>query len=332
MTYLFLLGGLFLGWSFGRNNLSNVFGVAIGTRMVTFKTAALFASVFILLGSLLSSSGTTDSVLKLAEIPSASSAFLISISIALTILIAGRFGVPVSIVQSSMGALIGWNVVFEINNNWSVIIKIVSAWFYSPVVAALFAMLGFCGMRRLLEKIKIPLLYRDILVRTLLIISGAYSAYFLGANNMPAIAGPYLSVNGLDPMLVFLCVGLAIALGALIADRRVIETVSSGLYPLSPMEALVVVLASGMTLCCFSGSVLRNILSACHLPSFPLVPIPASGVLIGSIIGVGLVKGQAGIHWPTFAKVLTSWILIPVVSCLICWIVLAILISGGTIL
>ena len=227
MTYLFLLGGLFLGWSFGRNNLSNVFGAAVGTRMVAFRVAAVLAGIFILLGALLSSSQTTDSMLQLANISSAFGAFLISISIALTIMLAGRFGIPVSIAQSSVGALIGWNIFFRINNNWQVVGDMAGAWFYSPIVAALFAMVGFYSVKAFLKHVKIPLLYRDIWVRCLLILSGIYSSYFLGANNIPAIAGPYLSVDNLNVFWVILLVGLAIALGALMADKRVIETVSS---------------------------------------------------------------------------------------------------------
>lgn len=332
MTYLFLFGGLFLGWSFGRNNLSNVFGAAIGTRMIVFKTAAILAGLFILLGALLSSSETTNAVLQLADIPSTLDAFLISTAIALTILLAGRFGIPVSIAQSSVGALIGWNIFFEIGNNWAVVKEMGVAWFYCPIVAALLSAIGFFGTHFLLQYVKIPLLYRDGIIRTLLTICGVYLAYFLGANNMPAIAGPYLSVDALNPHIVIVGVGLAIALGALMADRRVIETISSGLYPLSPIEALVVVLTCGVTLYCFSGVGLQNILMEYHLPTFPLVPIPTSSVLVGSIVGIGVAKGHSGIHWSTLTKVVMSWILIPIVSGLICWIILAILNKGGLVL
>ncbi len=38
---LFLTSGLFLGWSLGANDAANVFGTAVGTRMVRFTTAAL---------------------------------------------------------------------------------------------------------------------------------------------------------------------------------------------------------------------------------------------------------------------------------------------------
>ena len=56
---IFRLGGLFLGWSLGANDAANVFGTAVGTRMVRFKTAAIVCSLFIILGAVISGSGTT---------------------------------------------------------------------------------------------------------------------------------------------------------------------------------------------------------------------------------------------------------------------------------
>ena len=332
MMYWFLFGGLFLSWSFGRNNLSNVFGTAIGTRMVYFRLAASLAGVFILLGALFSSTQTTDAMLQIAHIPSVFGAFLISVSVALTILFVGHFGIPVSMAQSSIGALIGWNIFFQMQNNWPVGIDMVGAWFYCPVVAAVFAMLGFYAAKALLQYVKIPILYRDMWLRILLILSGVYSAYFLGANNMPAIAGPYLAVENVSAFYIILFFGFVIAVGALMADKRVIAMVSSGLYPLSPVEALVVVWACGLTLYCFSGNGLWSLLLWLHLPAFPLVPIPTSSVLVGSIIGVGFVKGSAGIRWHSFSKVIASWFVVPIISGLICWGILTILTKGGTIL
>ena len=50
---LSLLGGIFLGWSLGANDASNVFGSAVAAKMIRFWTAAILASVFVLLGALL---------------------------------------------------------------------------------------------------------------------------------------------------------------------------------------------------------------------------------------------------------------------------------------
>ena len=37
---VFLSSGLFLGWSLGANDAANVFGTAVGARMIRFGTAA----------------------------------------------------------------------------------------------------------------------------------------------------------------------------------------------------------------------------------------------------------------------------------------------------
>jgi len=45
MILLFLTSGLFLGWTLGANDASNVFGSAVGSRMVSFTRAAVTLSV-----------------------------------------------------------------------------------------------------------------------------------------------------------------------------------------------------------------------------------------------------------------------------------------------
>ena len=54
---IFLSSGLFLGWSLGANDASNVFGTAVASRMISFTTAAVVCSVFIVLGAVFSGAG-----------------------------------------------------------------------------------------------------------------------------------------------------------------------------------------------------------------------------------------------------------------------------------
>ena len=62
--FIFLASGLFLGWSLGANDAANVFGTAVGTRMVTFATAALICSVFVILGAVISGAGAAHTLGK----------------------------------------------------------------------------------------------------------------------------------------------------------------------------------------------------------------------------------------------------------------------------
>ena len=69
VTILFFLSsGLFLGWSLGANDAANVFGTAVGTRMVRFATAAAICSVFVILGAVFSGSGAANTLGKLGAI------------------------------------------------------------------------------------------------------------------------------------------------------------------------------------------------------------------------------------------------------------------------
>ncbi|MEE2599228.1 MAG: inorganic phosphate transporter, partial [SAR324 cluster bacterium] len=48
---IFLSSGVFLGWSLGANDAANVFGTAVGSRMVRFTTAAIICGIFVVLGA-----------------------------------------------------------------------------------------------------------------------------------------------------------------------------------------------------------------------------------------------------------------------------------------
>ena len=84
---IFLLGGLFLGWSLGANDAANVFGTAVGTRMVQFKTAAIVCSIFVILGAIISGPGTTETLGKLGSINALPGAFAACIAAGLSCLL-----------------------------------------------------------------------------------------------------------------------------------------------------------------------------------------------------------------------------------------------------
>ena len=58
----FISAGLFLGWSLGASDASNIFGTAIATRMIRFKTAALIASFFIIIGAVHAGAGGAETL------------------------------------------------------------------------------------------------------------------------------------------------------------------------------------------------------------------------------------------------------------------------------
>ena len=77
---IFLIGGLFLGWSLGANDAANVFGTAVGSRMVRFTTAALICGIFVILGAVISGTGTSLTLGKLGAVNALGGSFMAALA------------------------------------------------------------------------------------------------------------------------------------------------------------------------------------------------------------------------------------------------------------
>ena len=133
--FIFLASGLFLGWSLGANDAANVFGTAVGTRMVKFGTAALICSVFVILGAVLSGAGAAHTLGKLGAINAIGGSFMAAFAAALTVYVMTKLGLPVSTSQAIVGAIIGWNLFSGFPTDTASLIKIVGTWVACPLLA-----------------------------------------------------------------------------------------------------------------------------------------------------------------------------------------------------
>ena len=314
----FLFGGLFLAWAFGRNNFSNVFGSAVGTGILSFKLAAILTGSFLLLGAIVNGSGTSATISSLMHFSSLPEACCFSLILALMMLLLTSCAIPASVAQIFIGALIGWNLALDINIPWDKVIDIILAWFYSPLIACVTAFLIFKGMRFCLKKYPVPLLQRDVLTRFFWIIVGSFTAYSLGANNMPVLIVPFAQVLK-DTASLSLLFSVVVIVGCLMASRKVIKMVTHKLFPLSSLESLIVGFSGALTLLLFSfqNSVL------------PALPISISASLIGAIVGVSLAKGGYGLNGKTLSSIVASWIWAPLFSGLLCFFFISIMNMGG---
>ncbi len=319
----------FLAWALGRNNLSNLFGPAIGTRMIPFALGVSIAAVFVLLGALISGAETTRNVSGLGHVTKLSDALAISLSAGTIMFLLGRLGVPASLTQTTTGAFVGWNLFCRLLIPVDLVAKTVLAWIYTPLIAGILSFLLFRLVRKLLVCFPIRLLWRDHVIRSGLLLVGAFSAYSFGANNIGSLIGPYMILDLYPETVLFVGACLGIGVGFVLADKRVIKTVSSGMFPLAPMEALIAVLTTASTLFLFSSITLKMALISIGLPSFPLVPVPLSCAAIGSIIGVAVAKGIEGLKFKIVGKVIFSWISAPVGAGLLCFGLLYLFRLGG---
>lgn len=320
---LFLSSGLFLGWSLGANDAANIFGSAVGSKMLHFKKAAFIASIFVVLGAVFQGQGTSDTLSSLGAVDALAGAFTISLCAAMTVFLMTKYGLPVSTSQAVVGAIIGWSVFTNRQTDLHVLSRIVSSWVSGPLLGMVFSAILFILLRWILRRSKIHVIKLDSYIRYALIAVGAFGAYSLGANNIANVMGVFVgsapditlnfglfTLNGAQ--LLFLLGGLAIATGIFTYSEKVMHTVGNGILSLTPEAAIVVVLSQALVLFIFSSTWLSNVLSSVGIPEIPLVPVSSTQIVVGSVIGIGLVKGAREIKFRTLAEIALGWITTPI--------------------
>ena len=325
MVLFFLMSGLFLGWSLGANDASNVFGSAVGSKMISFRKAAIIASVFVILGAVIQGAGTSGTLGKLGAVNALGGSFTVALAAAITVYMMTKFSLPVSTTQSIVGAIIGWNLFTGNPTDTSTLTKIVVTWITGPVLGALFAiplyMLVSCFKRRA----GIHMILFESYIKTSLVIVGAFAAYSLGANNIANVMGVFVPAFNLEEMdlalftlsssqQLFLLGGLAIATGIITYSKKVMETVGSNIVNLTAEAALVTVLAESLVLFVFSSTKLSGLMVKAGLPPIPMVPVSSSQVIVGCVIGIGLYKGARNINFRILGEIAAGWIATPVMA------------------
>mgnify|MGYP001070919649 CR=1 FL=1 len=334
---VFLLGGLFLGWSLGANDAANVFGTAVGTRMIRFKTAAIVCGIFVILGAMISGAGTTETLGKLGSINALPGAFAACVAAGLSVYLMTKAGLPVSTTQAIVGAIVGWNIYTGSATNIKVLTTIVATWVLCPIIAGLIAILFLTITKKSLRKSKLHLLRLDAYTRTVLLFAGAFGAYSLGANNIANVMGVFVPISPfteLDILNVFtlsskeqlfLLGGISIAVGVITYSKKVMFTVGSDLLRLSPVAAFIVVIAHSIVLFVFASKGISNFLISINLPPIPLVPVSSSQAIVGAVIGIGLLKGGKEVQWNIARKIIIGWIVLPIIAALMSFFMLFVL-------
>jgi PiT family inorganic phosphate transporter len=327
----FLSSGLFLGWSLGANDASNVFGTAVGSKMIRFRTAAIYCSIFVILGAVISGAGASHTLGKLGAVNAIAGAFLVAFSAALSVYLMTLARFPVSTSQAIVGAIIGWNLFSGSVTDLNALTKIVSTWIICPVLSACFAICLYKTTTFVISRFTIRMFRLDIITRYSLLLAGIFGSYALGANNIANVMGVFVPVAPFNHITLlgitfspaqqlFFLGGVAIAVGVFTYSKRVMMTVGTGIFPLTPVAATVVVWSHSAVLFIFSSQALEAWLQGHGLPTIPLVPVSSSQAIVGAVIGIGLLKGGRGIRWRTVAGITSSWVTTPVIAALACFI------------
>ncbi len=316
LSQLKFISGVYLGWGVGANDNANIFGPAVATGAVKYKTAVICAAFFVLLGSLLEGPALMSRVAGLAGEEFRFSrlyspvdlAFAASLGAALTITLLTYLSIPASTSQASVGSIMGIGIVLSGlgGAEWGSFTRMFAVWVGNPLLTAVVAFL----MYKILVKPINYLIRSDILYNRifsfLLVASGSYGAYALGASHAAVTTAPFYGSGFFGPpgtgraaFLASLAGGIGMTVGVLTYSRKVMDTVGKKITALDPFSAFIAVISGALTV---------------HFCKIIGVPVSTSQAIVGAVMGVGLVKGARTVNFNSLKIIFAGWIMTPVAS------------------
>ena len=150
-----------MAWAIGANDVANAMGTSVGSGALTLGAAVLVAGVLEFAGAFLAGGHVTDTVRKGMldmDLVALRPEFLLYgmlaalASAGTLLLVATRYGLPVSTTHSIVGAIVGFGAVglgLEAVA-WGKVAQIALSWLSSPLIGGLLAYIFFSLIRRLI--------------------------------------------------------------------------------------------------------------------------------------------------------------------------------------
>src|SRR3990167_3316003 len=153
--------GLWMTWGIGANDLANIMSTAMGSRAISVKQAIIIAIVFEIAGAFLGgtevSATIRTGIIDIESVAHATelliySMFSVLFAGAVWITLASYLGMPVSITNSIVGALVGVGAItLGVHAvHWQTVGYIAISWISSPTIAGVLAFLLFISIKRLI--------------------------------------------------------------------------------------------------------------------------------------------------------------------------------------
>ncbi|MGQ9788602.1 MAG: anion permease [Candidatus Hadarchaeaceae archaeon] len=309
---MILVFAFFLAWNVGANNTANCVGVSVGGGVLGWRRAMLIVIVFVIVGAVLEGWKNMRTVGEGIIIPTSSGVnpFSLFPRVALASLITATvwmfaatfIGYPMSVSLSTVSAVVGAGLAMNLTHpelvfglQYARVSAIVVSWALNPIFSALLSFLIYYVVTTGLRRIK-NLLQFNLILKALILIASAYSAYVLGANDVGVSMGVVQAFFGGPPHLLALFGALALAVGTLIFSRRVITTIGSGIAKIGPTTALSAQLGAALTVWSFV--------------QFG-IPVSTSEAIVGGVAGAGIFKGTTTVSRQRLGKILLTLLITP---------------------
>ncbi len=319
-----LVFAIFLAINMGASGTSPSFSAVYGADLIRKDLIPGLFGFFVFMGVIIAGEKVVLTIgggIIPNEIMSLTLTSIVIISIALSLLFANLLNVPQSTSQSTVFALVGTAIYFNELKADKLIYEIIPTWFITPVLS--FTITLFIG-KFLYNPIKskfnsiLKAISSNKLIKYFVIGAGCYVAFAIGSNNVANAAGPILamatnelnmSINDPNIILVIIIISFMIApffgIGSSIMGHRVLETTGKEIVQFGPLGATLISIVTATLL--LLASVTRGI------------PTSLVQMNTGAIIGLGISKvGWNSIRKKTpFIKIITIWLIAPILSMLI---------------
>lgn len=159
--------GLFMAWGIGANDVANAMGTSVGSGAITIKQAVIIAAIFEFAGAFLAGGQVTKTIRKGivdAQLLSGTPELLVYgmlaslLAAGIWLLVASRFGWPVSTTHTIVGAIVGFAAVgigFDAVH-WGKVGSIVMSWIVSPALAGIISYWLFRSVQKLILNTEHP--------------------------------------------------------------------------------------------------------------------------------------------------------------------------------
>ncbi len=221
--------GAYMAWGIGANDVANAMAPSVGSRAITIPQAVLIAAVFEFTGAVLAGGEVTSTIRKgivdaelFADDPELLIIGMLAslLSAGTWLLVASRFGWPVSTTHSIVGAVVGFAAMGMGLDavHWGQVAQIVMSWVASPIVAGALSLMLFFSIQRLVLGRDDPLAAARRWCPWYVFIAGFFITL---VTLLKGVVHLGLDVGTASAYLLATAVGLILALVAALVIRRI---------------------------------------------------------------------------------------------------------------
>ena len=300
--FISIVLALAFAYANGTNDAANAIATVVSTRALTPTAAVIMGAFFNLVGAL-TGTAVAKTIGKGIVRPEEINEYTVMAAIAasvLWVLLATRYGFPVSVSHSLVASLVGAGLATAGPSAIVIsgFIKVVIALAVSPVAGFVLAFAGMVVLYRLMWRSSPAMMRR--LFTPLQILAGAFMAYSHGKNDaqnamgiMALAAAVYYTQDLSVDLWMILASASTIGLGTALGGRRVIRTLGLRITKLETIHGFA------------ASTAAAGIIEAASNIG---LPVSTTHTISGSIMGVGATRRLSAVRWGVTRSIVLAWL------------------------